>query len=156
VGVLMKILLILLTLFSLGFAEQKVFMLDGYDKEIELEAKIVHKISSDIFKRRANIYIPDISEKSKEIYSKYFDISKSCFDADFVFDKNNLSEQECIGAKTIYFTNNYRRLMSSPKYIGAFFWNKSRPNIVFIKDRLDKKRIYLSSEYKKYIEDIDD
>ncbi len=152
----MKILIILITLFSLSFSSQKVFMLDEYDKEIELEAKIVSKISNDMLKKRAKIYIPNISKKSEKIYSKYFTISKNCKDADFVFDKNDLSHEECKNANIIYFTNNYRRLMTNGRYIGAFFWNKSRPNIVFIKNRLDKSGVILSQEYKKYIEDIDD
>lgn len=131
-------------------------MLDEYDKEIELEAKIVSKISNDILKKKAKIYIPNMSKKLEDVYSKYFRISKSCEDADFVFDKNDLSHQECKNTDIIYFTNNYRRLMSDGRYVGAFFWNKSRPNIVFIKNRLDQSGVILSQEYEKYIEDIDD
>jgi len=150
----MKILLVLLTFFSLSFSEQKVFMLDEYDKEIELEAKIISKISSDLLKKRTKIYIPNISNKEKEIYSKYFDLSEECSSADFVFDKNDLASYDCQESNVVYFTNNYRRLMSDGRYVGAFFWNKSRPNIVFIKNRLDKNGMNLSKEYKKYIEDI--
>jgi hypothetical protein len=152
----MKILLVLLTLFSLSFSNQNVFMLDEHDKELELEAKIISKISNEILKKRAKLYIPDISKTEKKIYSNYFELTKSCKNADFVFDKYGLKNNDCGSDKKVYFTNNYKKLISNRNYIGAFFWNKSRPNIVFAKQRLDKDGILLSYKYEKYIEDIDD
>jgi hypothetical protein len=152
----MKILVILLTLFSFVFSDQQVFIFDNYDKEVELEAKIISKISNEILKKRAKLYIPNISKIEKEIYSNYFELTKSCKNADFVFDKNGLQGSDCGVGKKVYFTNNYKKLISDGNYIGAFFWNKSRPNIVFAKQRLERNGLLLSYEYDKYIEDIDD
>ena len=152
----MKILIALLTLFSLSFSKQHVFMLDKYDKEIALEAKIVSKIANDSLDKRVKIYIPYITDDEKKIYSKYFDIADDCKVANFIFDKKGISKDSCKGLDKLYFTNNYRKLISDKSYFGAFFWNKSRPNLVFIQGRLDKKNIKLSTEYQQYIEDIDD
>jgi hypothetical protein len=151
----MKILLILFTFFTLGFSEH-VFMLDRYDKEIELEAKMIYKIAKDVIKKGVKIHIPDISKKEKEVYSKYFTLTQDCSTANFIFDKKGYVSRECISDSKVYFTNNYRRFISNSRYFGAFFWNKSRPNIVFAKKRIEQKDIKLPYEYKKYIEDIDD
>ena len=54
----------------------------------------------------------------------------------------------------IFFTNNYEKLLKDNRYLGAFFWNKSRPNITFIKARLEKQKIELSKDYDKFVEDF--
>jgi len=152
----MKILIILFTLFTLAYSQQRVFVLDKYDKEIELEAKIVSKIANESLRENIKIYIPNISDQEKKIYSKYFEVSVDCESANFVFDKSGLGNNACKNLDKLYFTNNYRRLMSKSRYFGAFFWNKSRPNIVFVKQRLKKNGINLSAEYNQFIEEIDD
>ncbi|WP_373070592.1 hypothetical protein [Sulfurimonas sp.] len=152
----MKILISLLMLCSLMYSKQNVFMLDKYDKEVELEAKIVSKIASDSLGEKPNIYIPDISAKEKAIYSKYCNVSNNCKSANFIFDKKGLDGNDCGLKQKVYFTNNYKKLVSNSRYIGAFFWNKSRPNIVFVKRRLKQNGVNLSNEYNQYIEDFND
>ena len=129
-------------------------MLSKYDKETELEAKIVQKIAQSSIKDSIKIFIPNISESERKIYSRFFKISKDCKSANFVYDKNGLTESSCKGLNKLFFTNNYKRLLSNKKYYGAFFWNKSRPNIVFVKQRLDEKSINLPKEYEGYIEEF--
>lgn len=143
-------------LFSFLLSDQNVFMFDKYDKEIELEAKIVSKIASASLGKKPNIYIPNISIKEKKIYSRYCDLSQSCKGANFVYDKKGLEENDCGLNRKVYFTNNYKKLVSNSRYIGAFFWNKSRPNIVFVKKRLMQEGVRLSNEYDQFIEDIHD
>ncbi|QFR48972.1 hypothetical protein FJR48_04240 [Sulfurimonas lithotrophica] len=150
----MRVLFILLTLISLSFSKQQVFMLDEYDKEIELEAKIISKIATATLNNKIKIYIPNISKHEQEIYSKYFDLSEDCKYADFIFDKKGSLANSCKNSTKLFFTNNYKKLVSDSRYFGAFFWNKSRPNIVFIKKRLQKNNIKLSKEYEQFIEDI--
>lgn len=152
----MKIIILLFTILSFAYAKQYVFMINKYDKEIDLEAKIISKIAKSSLKSDIKLYIPNISKQEKEIYSKYFSLSNDCESANFVFDKNRPMHSKCDNTKRLYFTNNYKKLLLDKKYYGAFFWNKSRPNIVFFKQRLKAKNIKLAKEYAQFIEDTDD
>lgn len=153
----MKNIIFLFILTSFSFANQYTFLVDKYDKETELEAKIIYKIAKATTKDDLKLYIPQITKSEKYIYSKIFKIVNDCTNANFIYVKNNYKiDYLCDNNvnKKIFFTNNYRRLLKDDRYLGAFFWNKSRPNITFIKDRLSKNNIKLSFEFKKFIEDI--
>jgi len=152
----MKYLLILLVLITLANAKQHLFMVNEYDKEIELEAKMISKISNSSVKGKVSVFIPKISLKEKQIYAKYFNLVQRCENANFVYDKQGFSHINCQAKDKLFFTNNYKRLISNTQYYGAFFWNKSRPNIVFVKQRLQQRNIELSDEYQQFIEDLDE
>lgn len=150
----MKKIILLLTLLSFSYCEQYVFLVNKYDEEIEYEAKIISKIATSSLSEKIKLFIPKISEQEKRIYSEYFDLTKDCDGANFIFNNKGLLNDDCKGSKKLFLTNNYKRLMTNKKYYGAFFWNKSRPNIVFVKQRLQDNNVQLSKEYLKYIEDI--
>lgn len=152
----MKAIIILLALFSFSYSNQYVFLLDKNYKEIELEAKIIAKIATASLKERAKIYIPNISKQEQKIYSKYFNLVLDCKSANFIFDKKGRLDPQCKNVKKLFFTSNYKRLILNDKYYGAFFWNKSRPNIVFVKQRLKNSNIVLSDEYAQYIEELNE
>ena len=148
------VLFFALTLMALG--NQYTFLVNKYDKETELEAKIVSKIArSSLETKEPMLYIPQISQSDKEIYSQFFKLSSSCENANFVFVKKSVDvTQECKKEDKLFFTNNYQKLLLDNRYFGAFFWNKSRPNIVFIKERLEDKKVALPHEYEQFIEDF--
>jgi hypothetical protein len=153
----MKTILFLLSILSFSFANQYTFLLDKYDKETELEAKIILNIATASMGNEIKLFIPKMTNVEKDIYSKMFTLVNKCSDANFVFVKNNndidfLCKSPIEGK--LFFTNNYKKLVNNTKYIGAFFWNKSRPNIIFIKNRLVERNIKLTAEYEKFIEDI--
>lgn len=152
----MKILIFLFTLTLVALGNQYTFLVNKYDKEIELEAKIISKIALTSLKNEEPLlYIPQISQSEKEIYSQFFKLSSSCDDANFVFVKKSKDIfKECQKYDKLFFTNNYQKLLLDSRYFGAFFWNKSRPNIVFIKERLEYQSIKLSNEYEQFIEDF--
>lgn len=154
----MKTIILLISLISFSFANQYTFLVDKYDKEIELEAKIIFNIARVSIGGEIKLFIPKITNVEKDIYSNIFNLVDNCNDANFIFVKNNYEINFLCENKIenqIFFTNNYKKLINNNKYIGAFFWNKSRPNIIFLKDRLSKKNIILTSEYEKFIEDIE-
>ncbi len=152
----MKILIFLFTLTLVALGNQYTFLVNKYDKEIELEAKIISKIALTSLKNEEPLlYIPQISQSEKEIYSQFFKLSSSCDDANFVFVKKSKDIfKECQKYDKLFFTNNYQKLLLDSRYFGAFFWNKSRPNIVFIKERLEYQSIKLPNEYEQFIEDF--
>lgn len=151
----MKRLILLLTFFSLLSAENYTFLVQPYSKEIELEAKIISEIATSSLHEEIKLFIPNMSEMEKKVYSQYFTLTQKCETSNFVFvNKTVEHETLCDNTKRLFFTNNYRKLLSDDKYYGALFWNKSRPNIVFIKNRLDKKAIVLPSTFNQFIEGI--
>ena len=152
-----KILLILLLNFTIN-AQDYTYLIDEYDKVVDLEAKIVIKIANDIIKKeKIKLYIPNIKDIDRKVYSKKVLIVDSCNEANFIFVKYKANLKGCSNiSKKLIFTNNYKKLLKNKKYIGAFFWSKSRPNIIFIKDRLAKNKIALSNEYKQFIEEYNE
>lgn len=154
----MKIIILLISLITFSFADQYTFLVDKYDKDIELEAKIVLNIAKASILNDIKLHIPKITSTEKEIYSKFFTLVNTCDEANFIFVKtkfeiDKLCENKAHGK--LLFTNNYEKLIKNDNYLGAFFWNKSRPNIIFIKERLQEKNINLPAEYSKFIEEIE-
>ncbi|MDD3342703.1 MAG: hypothetical protein PHR87_03920 [Sulfurospirillaceae bacterium] len=149
----MKVFILLLTLLSFIFAENYTFLVQPYSKEVELEAKIIAEIATASLHSKIKLFIPQISEMEEKVYSKYFTLSPKCEDANFVFINKNIEEESlCDNASRLFFTNNYRKLLANDKYFGALFWNKSRPNIVFSKKRLEAKAIILPKTFEQFIE----
>ncbi|NVJ53262.1 MAG: hypothetical protein HWD90_06180 [Campylobacteraceae bacterium] len=136
-------------------ANNYTYLLDEYKKDTELEAKIVLKIARDILTTTpVHLYIPNMKPLDYEVYSSSVKLVRTCEKANFVFVKYGKSFQ-CKKNKNIFvLTNNYRQLLTNHSFIGAFFWSKSRPNIVLVKNRLSKNAIVLPKEYERYIEDL--
>ena len=158
-AVLMNKILFLIFCFInlLNASENYTFLVKEYNKEIELEAKIISNIVQNlkISQNKASLYIPQISDVERNIYSGFFNIASSCDDADFIFVKDEKNDNQlCNGNKKIFFTNNYDSLLKNKKFIGAFFWSKSRPNVVFVKDRLIENNIELPEIYNKFVEEF--
>lgn len=149
----MRVFILLFTFLSVSFAENYTFLVQPYSKEVELEAKIIAEIATSSLHEEIKLFIPNISEMEKKVYSKYFTLSPQCETSNFVFVNKTVENGAlCDNTKRLFFTNNYRKLLSDDKYFGALFWNKSRPNIVFSKMRLEKRAIVLPSTFNQFIE----
>ena len=151
----MKILILILSFLSFAYSEQYTFLVNKYDKEVELEAKIISNIANASIQDEIKLFIPKITDSEKRIYSKFFTLSNTCEDSNFIFIKRPIDiDILCQSQDKIFFTNNYQRLLDKKKFFGAFFWSKSRPNIVFIKDRLEENNINLPNSYSQFIEEF--
>ena len=54
----------------------------------------------------------------------------------------------------IVFVGSYPLLLKTQKEaIGGFFWQKGRPNIIFLRKNLQARGIHLPKDFSKYIED---
>lgn len=75
----------------------------------------------------------------------------SCEEADIVIlhSIDNLSSS-CVDK--LVFTDYYKTYLDNEGIVGAFFWQKGRPNIVFREEVLKDKNITLSPSFRKYIE----
>jgi hypothetical protein len=154
VAVLIRILIFLTIFTSFVWANNYTYLVDEYTKETELEAEIVVKIAKDIMKdEKITLYIPNSTSLEKTIYSKKITLVDSCKEANFIFIKSDYELQCPASSKHFILTNNYRKLRNNNNFIGAFFWSKSRPNIVLVEHRLAQKNIVLPNEYRQFIED---
>lgn len=70
--------------------------------------------------------------------------------ADFLL----LSQKENLHTKGIKFVTNYQLLEDEKNsVVGGFFWQKGRPNILFLRKNLQKHHIKLPQSMQDYIED---
>lgn len=137
------------------FSKQYTFLVDEYNQELKLEAEIIYNIARSSLKKPIVLYIPEVTSSEKKVFAQYFTLADSCTKANFVYVKKAGNESKlCQKQARIFFTNNYQKLLSDSKFYGAFFWHKSRPNIVFIKKRLETDNIKLPTSYEKYVEDF--
>lgn len=151
----MRVLLLLMACTIFSFANQYTFMVKPYTKELELEAKIIAKIAAQSIGDEVRIFIPEMTQNEESVYKEHFRVVQDCREANFIFIKRGAKIDEvCKNKERLFFTNNYRKLLSDTTFFGAFFWNKSRPNIVFIKERLETYSVSLPKEYEKFVEDF--
>jgi hypothetical protein len=74
-----------------------------------------------------------------------------CNGADIAILEKSKIEKNCTDIPMI--TLEYDLLKKYPNSIGSFFWQKGRPNIVFIKSRLKNQNIILDSDFDEFIEE---
>ena len=142
-----KIFIILLLIFGISYAGNN-------NKEIKFEAKLIDSIAKILFKKE-KLYVYFYGNDALKIskYSKVLIQTKNIKIADFILASEKINSEHkfksikkpIIGMK--YF------LLKDENVIGAIFWHKGRPNIVFIKSRLKKFNINPPKSLRKYIED---
>lgn len=122
-----------------------------YASDDKKASSIFNLIAKNITKKsNANIYI-HTKVTSLQNYPGKLHIVKECDKTDIVIlSTTNNIPKEC--QEKILFGTRYSHL-KNPEVVGAFFWQKGRPNILFYKDRLKKKNIKLDSSFDKYIEE---
>jgi len=122
-----------------------------FSSELIIVSKIMDKISTAlIHKNEILVFIKD--KKNVEItkHSNHLKEVSSCNEADIIFTDGK--EKIKCNKKVLVFATNYLAFRKSPKAIGAFFYQKGRPNIIFRKENLKKHNITLPKEFEKYIE----
>ena len=121
-----------------------------YADDVKLASSIFNTIVSSItHKKNAAVYLYyDIESVSR--YPDKLQVVKDCSIADVVL-LSSIKDipKEC--ESEILFGTRYSHLKNK-NVIGAFFWQKGRPNILFYRDRLAKHHIKLDKSFDKYIE----
>ncbi len=138
--------LIYLILFSLSvYASQQG---DNFLIEKKIMIKIAHAVVPD--KRVIKICLQD-TKFPVSIYKENFTIVQDCKMADLIILGNNNNQNYSNKDKPIIVLD-YNLLKRYPEAIGAFYWQKGRPNIVMIAPRIKKIGIKLPFEFKRYVE----
>ena len=120
----------------------------------DIEKDIYTTILRALFPNKAIISIWTDSKEKKELLQKIpFVQVTSPKDADILFVYNE-SDMQTLPGKKIVFVGNYSLLKKyKNRVIGGFFWQKGRPNIIFLRHNLQKFSLHLPQEFDKYIED---
>lgn len=122
-----------------------------FSSELETASKIMDRISMVLINKETAFVITNDSRNQEILsYSKSMKSAASCSNADMIITHTkNLPRCD---KEVLVFATNYLAFKELPNAIGAFFYQKGRPNIIFRKENLEKYNIMLPSEFNKYIE----
>ena len=118
---------------------------------LSVKAEILSKIAKELVKKDVvNIYVDDedlIKTKGLVPSLNY----TTCKEADVLFISNKDKLDKVCKDKYIFSTS-YYLYQNSQEVIGAFFWQKGRPNIIIKSAMIEKLEITLSKPFQKYVE----
>ncbi|MFK5983919.1 MAG: hypothetical protein QM479_00635 [Pseudomonadota bacterium] len=117
--------------------------------------KIENKIIMNMILSLTNKQYPSIytdSQRIKKILTEQdVHFVESCSSAQIAIIQTNKELKNC--NKILIITLKYDLLKTYPDSVASFFWQKGRPNIVFIKSRLNSHNITIGSEFNDFIEE---
>ena len=103
--------------------------------KIDVATKIMERVSTVLIqKERINIWTNDEKQKNIISQSDRLVLVDSCKEAD----------------NKLIIVTRYRLLKSYQNAVGAFYWSKGRPQLLFISDQLKVHKISLPDNLKKY------
>ncbi|QOP45919.1 hypothetical protein [Sulfurimonas paralvinellae] len=118
--------------------------------DIELESAIFNKVLRAVTAKEHPKVCIYKSNKALETYPGAIEIVTQCSEADVVL-LSTLKNLPVTCKDKVLFGTRYSQL-KNPDVVGAFFWQKGRPNILFYDYRLKKHHIKLDKSFDKYIE----
>ncbi|WP_152184767.1 hypothetical protein [Sulfurimonas indica] len=121
-----------------------------FANDVALESAIFNKVIIAVTtKEYPEVYIYK-ENKALEQFPGKLKIVNSCKEADIVIITTLKNLPEACKEKILFGTR-YSHLRDN-RVVGAFFWQKGRPNILFYKRRLERYNIKLDASFDKYIE----
>ncbi|MDO8454427.1 MAG: hypothetical protein Q7S59_07655 [Sulfurimonas sp.] len=128
------------------------FSLLLFSSEIDkIESKIIMRMIDAVSSHKI-LSIYTNCQKLKEILpAEKIIFVDDCSDANLAILEKSKIEKNCTDIPII--TLEYDLLKKYPNSIGSFFWQKGRPNIIFIKSRLENQNIDLDNAFDEFIEE---
>jgi hypothetical protein len=138
---ILKKLLFLLLLTPLLFAS-----------DLKTEQKIYKLILHTLLPQKSEIKVWCDDKKQIDLIHTIDGIE--CIDSPQNADLLLISKEKNIETKGMKFVTSYKLLeLQNSAVLGGFFWQKGRPNILFMRNTLDKYNIRLPESMQGYIED---
>jgi len=118
----------------------------------QIAANILDKVIDSLFPNTKIYAWGETKEHRQMIQSSYkMELTSNPEQAYFVIVSKSVPNN--ISSKSILFTTEYSVFKHNDKVIGAFYWQKGRPNLLFLRSRLKDSNLNLGTEFEKYIED---
>lgn len=128
------------------------YSLNAQTSESAIAAQIIDKTLNSFF---AEEKIYTWGEKAEHIQiiqqSKRMVFTRDPSQAHFLLVSKTVPND--IANNSVILTTEYNMLNKDNRVVGAFFWQKGRPNLLFLRNRLEKANLKLSREFDKFIED---
>jgi len=129
------------------------FAINLFASTLEIEQKIYTVVLKALFPAQSKIILwTDNQEKKKVFQNLPIEIkitnNKQQADILIVYDTPNLKTEKLIFAGTYRILKLYKN-----QAIGGFYWQKGRPNLIFIQKTLSKNHIELPKELLDYVEE---
>ncbi len=120
------------------------------DADVRIWSRIIHDLSLKEYR----LFTED--PKLRAILCKIpgVKLTDDCRNATLIVDTRNHVVKDPSCQAIPHLTNDYRILLKNPNEIGAFFWLKGRPTIIFSKERLQKFGLELAPELRDYVEEL--
>ncbi|MRJ03152.1 MAG: hypothetical protein GXO19_02130 [Epsilonproteobacteria bacterium] len=119
-----------------------------------LKAQLIEYIATKLNAHSpvTRIYVANGLGEEVESYFRDVEVVDRCEEADIIFTKKISALPESCLNKLIFVTSygSYKR--HKDRTIGAFFWQKGRPNIIFNTKKISQLHIELPKEFEKYME----
>jgi hypothetical protein len=115
-----------------------------------VEVRLIEKILIDMTdKQPVNVCVINYDVNRILHYSTYLRITK-CENADFMIIGKDAEEINCNKPAIVFDEDLIKKVKNA---VGILYWKKGRPQLIFIKNRLDKYKIQLPNEYRGYLVD---
>lgn len=96
-----------------------------------------------------NVFVPEAQIRRKLEGLDTISLVESCSEADIIITSQARPDAGCALKPTIVLS--YRAFKTRSDAIGAFFWQKGRPTVVYSRMRLDAFGLDVNESVKKYI-----
>ena len=119
---------------------------------VDTERKIYSTVLKAIFPHKSVVRLYVDEPERKKVFEKipFVEMVDDIKKAEIAI----ISKTKRLECNCIVFTTNYKMLkLLKNKAIGGFFWQKGRPNIIFLRGNLKKEHIDLPSSFQGYVED---
>ena len=118
---------------------------------VAVERDIYHAVFHALFPDAQSIYIWTDDPKKADIF-------KSLSHIEIVTNPKHANlavvyKTEDLPPNLIKFVGDYHLLKHYKNAIGGFYWQKGRPNLIFLKSSLQEYRLKLPPKFQKYVED---
>lgn len=118
----------------------------------KIEAQIIDKIVVSLFPgQKITVWGETVDQKNMIKQSTKISRVESSSNADLIIVTKNIPQN--LSDNCVIITTEYALLKKDERIIGAFFWQKGRPNLLFLRPRMQKANVNLGHEFDKYIED---
>ena len=116
----------------------------------KIESKIIMDMVSTLTDNETISIYTDSLKIKKILPNKNINFVNECSSADIAILEKLTSNHQCTNLAII--TLKYDLLKGYPQSVASFFWQKGRPNIVFIEPRLKLLNIKIDTKFNDYIE----